>query len=488
MAVVIGLDIGTTTTKASAFELGSWNRTLASASRPSPTLQVGRNGSESRPDDVLALVEECLGSVSDAVGASSIQAIGITGTACGAWLSDASGSAVRNAILWNDGRAQEVIERWASEGLLDLIFDVSGNVPFPGYTLAVLSWMKFHEADSLQRASTVLMCKDWVRLQMTGDIATDPTDAAFVPFDIHTKGWSSELFDRTNLADLAPLFPPIEPSDRSFELIRSFADRCGLRAGLKVGIGATDIVAGVIGAGGVASGQAVTILGTSANSSLITTNPDFTPRLTGIMTVHPLAGFVRTMVNTSGSTTLDWGASLLAGGSVESLLRLAADCGVDDDRPIMVPYLSDAGVVSPFIAPRATGSIVGLRLRHLGPAVARAVVEGLAFSTADNLNCMSTKPAEVTAVGGAARSDLLLQSIADATGTPVKRIRGEQAGARGAAILAAWGSGFLTSVEAVDQAGDVVLDKVFEPRNSKVSDLFAEYLQVRAAAIQPMGM
>ena len=487
MAVVIGLDIGTTTTKACAYEVGEWNRVLASASRPSRTLQVGPNGSECRPAEVLRLVEECLGSVTDAVDRSAVQAIGITGTACGAWLSDDSGLPVRNAILWTDGRAREVLETWASEGILDLIFDVSGNAPFPGYTLAVLAWMKANEADTLSRASSVLMCKDWVRLQMSGDTATDETDASFVPFDIRNRRWSSELLTATGLADLADLFPPIEPSDRCFELSTDFADRCGLRPGLSVGIGATDIAAGVVGAGGVATGQAITILGTSSNSSLITDVPDFTPRLAGIMAVHPLAGFIRTMVNTSGSTTLDWGASLLAGGSVEALLELAGECGIDDDRPIMIPYLSDAGVVSPVVAPGATGSLHGLRLRHLGPAIARAIVEGLAFATADCLNGMARKPVDVTAVGGASRSDLLLQSIADATGTPVRRIHGDQAGARGAGILASWGSGLLTYAEAVEQASAVVVDRTFEPSNERIAERFERYLQLRAAAIRPMG-
>ena len=487
MAIVIGLDIGTTTTKACAYEVGDWNQVVAFASRPSRTLQVGANGSECRPDEVLTLVEETLGTLSESVDRSAVQAIGITGTACGAWLSDESGLPVRNAILWNDGRAREIVETWSSTGLLDLIFDVSGNAVFPGYTLAVLAWMKANEMETLSRASSVLMCKDWVRLQMSGETATDETDASFVPFDIRNRRWSSELLAATGLEDFADLFPPIEPSDRYFELSRDFADRCGLRPGLRVGIGATDIAAGVVGAGAVASGQAISILGTSSNSSLISEAPDFTPRLAGIMAVHPMGGFIRTMVNTSGSTTLDWGASLLTGGKVEAMFELAEECGIGDDRPILIPYLSDAGVVSPFVAPGATGSIHGLRLRHLGPAMARAVVEGLAFATADCLIGMARRPDYITAVGGASRSDLLLQSIADATGTPVQRIQGDQAGARGAAILASWGSGLLTQAEATDHARAVVVDRTFEPSNELVAEYFERYLQLRAATVRPLG-
>lgn len=460
--VIIGVDVGTTTVKSAAFALPDLAVPVAVQRRPSAAVSPRPDWSEADPD---AVEEAALSTVRDLVGelgSRRVAALGITGTACGAWLADAAGAPVRPAILWNDGRAAGVTAAWAREGRMERIFDISGNVPFPGYTLSVLAWLAEHEPESLQRASALLWCKDWLRWRLTGVQGTDESEASYVPFDIVSRAWSDELFDVTGTAAWRGLFPDLLPPRQTSPLHGEAARATGLAEGTPVAVGATDIVAGLVGAGGSGIGGTVTILGTSANSTVVAGEPPWEPRGVGIMAASPPHRYARSLINTSGSATLDWGARLLCGGDVDRLLDLAAEAPEGADGLILVPYLSPAGTVSPRLDPSATGTLGGLRAHH-GPAhIARAVVEGLALAVADCYANMALPVTEIVAVGGAARSDLLLQALADLAGYPVVRLVGDEMGARGAAVLAAWAIGVADDLDALSTG--VRRDRRFEPR------------------------
>jgi erythritol kinase len=477
--LLVGLDIGTTTYKAAVFDLADPARPLAVSRTASMTVSARPGWSEVDPREVTTRLFACIRDVVAQVEAHRITAIGVSGTACGAWLVDAAGKPVRPAILWNDGRAAGIMAGWQDDGTLAEIYERSGNVPFPGYTLPVLRWLQQHEPQSLAAAKTLLWCKDWVRYELTGELGAEETDASYVPFDVRARRWDHRLLEVTGVAEQGRLFPALLPADTTLPLRPDVAAELGLPAGVRVGLGATDIIAGLVGGGAVDAGQAVTILGTSANSSIITTEPEFEPRLVGIMAAAPLGRYARTMINTSGSTTLDWSARLLAGGDVGRLLELAATSSSDNDRPVLLPYLANAGVVSPFVDATARGVLAGLRVDHRPEDIARAVVEGLAFAVADCYASMPTQVIELTAVGGAARADLLLQTIADACGATVTRPDGEEFGARGVALLAAWASGLLSPDELATLARRLPHDAQFEPNPDRVSTALTRYRAVR---------
>lgn len=458
---VIGVDVGTTTIKSAAFALPSLDVPVALARRPAVTRVPARGRSEADPDEVVAVAFETIREVVTAVGAADVVAIGVSGTACGAWLADGDGASVRPAILWNDGRAASITGEWHRAGLTPRIFDIGGNVPFPGYTLSVLAWLAEHEPDSLGRAATVLCCKDWLRLRLTGIAASDETDASYAPMDIRARTWSDELLDIAGIARWRRLLPALLPPRSTQPLTAEAATLTGLVAGTPVAVGATDIVAGVIGAGGAAVGGTVTILGTSANSTVVAADVPWEPRDVGIMAASPPGRYARSLINTAGSETLDWGARLLTGGDVPALLALAESVAPDADRPLLVPYLSSAGTVSPRIDPEATGTLAGLRSHHGPGHVARAVVEGLALAVADCYAHMALPVDSIRAVGGAARSDLLLQSLADLSGHPVERVAMAESGARGVAVLAAWAIGATDDLDGLSAA--VAIGDRFEP-------------------------
>ena len=479
--VVVGIDVGTTVVKSAAFTLDDPSIPIAVNRCPSATCAPLPGWSEADPTTVEARALQTLAAVTAKVGPERIAAVGISGTACGAWLVNAVGQPIRPAILWNDGRASAIVERWKADGALDRIFEISGNVPYPGYTLPVLAWLAEHEPEHLAQAASLLWAKDWLRFRLTGEMGADESDASYVPFDIRRRAWSDELLDLAGVRSYRPLFPELLDPRYVAPLSLEAGEITGLRAGTPVAVGATDIIAGVAGAGAVAPGRAVTLFGTSANSTVITEEPVFQPTGVGIMAAAPLGRYARTMVNTSGSTTLDWAAALLTGGDVGRLGELATEAPEGCDGALLVPYLSPAGVVSPFVDAHATGTIAGLRSYH-GPAhLARAAFEGLAMAVADGYVSMPVNVDRIIAVGGAARSDLLLQALADVSGTVVDRLKGEEFGARGVALLSAWAAGLIEDLAGV--AASVEVDRSFEPAaDGPLAGALARYQAVAAAS------
>ncbi len=472
---ILGIDIGTTSTKAALFDLENPAAPLAITRRHSATQSPYPSYSEADPLAVRKAVVECIRELSSQHDTSQVSAIGTSGTACGAWLFR-DGVPVRPAILWNDGRAAEIVDRWHDDGRMTEIFEISGNVPFPGYTLAILRWLTENEPQNLAVATHLVFCKDWVRSWLTGIWGSDDSDASYVPFDIRQRCWDRRLFALADVSEQAGLLPEILPPRRTDPLLDSVAQDLGLPEGIPVALGSTDIVAGCIGGGAIALGHAVTILGTSAASSIITEQPEFEPQGVGIMAAAPMGRCVRTMVNTSGSMTLDWAAMLLTDGRVQDLLDLAAKAN-KSDIPVLLPYLAGTGVVSPFVDAKARGAFVGLRAGHDKAALCRAAVEGLAFAVADCYGVMPSKVQQITAIGGAARSDLLLQMIADTTKSTVLRPRGEEFGARGVALLAALDSGYLSESEFEENVAALDIERQFQPQDPALAERLERYQQ-----------
>jgi sugar (pentulose or hexulose) kinase len=446
--LLIGIDVGTTTIKSAAFSVDDPRTPLLVTRRPAHHDEPQPGWSEVDPrrveETAFATVRELVAELDP----GRIAAVGISGTACGAWLADEHFEPVRPAILWNDGRAADVTAAWRDAGLMERIFAISGNAPFPGYTLSVLAWLARHEPDSLARASRVLWCKDWLRGKLTGVIGTDESEASYVPFDVVRRIWSDELLEIAGLSRWRHLFPDLLDPRATAPLTAEGAARTGLLSGTPVAVGATDIIAGVTGAGAVRVGGNVTILGTSANSTVVSAEPLFEPWGVGIMARSPLDRYARSLINTSGSATLDWGARLLTDGDVEALLELGAEAPPGALGLSFVPYLRPAGTVSPRLDPQARGILGGLRVYHGRSHVARAIVEGLAAAVADCYAHMAQQVDEIVVIGGAARSDLLLQALADLAGRPVVRLSGDEFGARGVAILAGWAVGAIDDLEA----------------------------------------
>jgi sugar (pentulose or hexulose) kinase len=480
--LLLGIDVGTSSIKAAIYSAEHSAEPLAVARRGSATSSPRFGWSESDPYLMLDLVFACIREVAGPADSTRIAAIGISGTACGAWLLSPNFDLVRPPILWNDGRASDVVDEWAKSGFNEFVFERTGNVPFSGYTLPTLVWLDRHEPESLAPASTLIFCKDWIRLALTGQLGTDVTDASYVPFDVRNRRWDPDLFQQAGIGHLTRLLPEILADGSTAPLLATRAQELGLPRGIPVALGATDIVAGLVGSGSVTPGQAVTILGTSANSSLVTAEPDFTPPNVGIMAASALGCVARTMISTSGTTTLDWAATMLADGDVLRLLALADEADPAADRPVLVPYLARTGSVSPIPDANARGTIAGLRVDHTPADLARATVEGLAYAVADTYACMTSSPTEIIAVGGGARSALLLQTIADSTGATVVKPTGDEFGARGVALMAAHSAGIFTDAQLIAAASVLVPERAYTPLDEPRPGQFDRYRSSRDAS------
>lgn len=485
---VVGIDLGTTTVKAAVFDLENPAAPLSVGSRPTPRVEPVPGHFEIDSEALMSAIVE---SVQSALGAAPAgvdpAAIGISGTACGAWLIDGDGVLTRRPIMWNDGRAAGITAGWVQDGTMSEIFRISGNVTYPGYSLPLLRWLRENEPSSLDRAEWILCQKDWVRMRLTGAVGQDETDGSYVPFDVAARGWSSELAAICGVADDAEsLLPEIAVADDVAELEAGYAELLGLSRGTPVSVGLTDVVAATVGGGALAPGRAVTNLGTSAFSTIVLEAPELEPSGLGLTAASPLGRWMRTMVNTSGSMTLDFVASLVAEDDVGRMLELAGTAEPGAGGVALVPYLSPAGVVSPVVDPNARATIGGLRAGMGRAELARAAVEGLAAAISDCYELIPAEVEEISVVGGATRSDLVVQQIADFTQTPVRRLTGDEFGCRGAALLAAWAAGLLGGGDAeLDElAAAVSSDRVFEPGQPPFAQM--ERYRALASATQPI--
>ena len=326
--LILGLDAGTSVVKAALFD--RHGRELAVVRRPTPLYTPQPAWSETSMHATWSMAAEAIRALlaagitaapagadlaspsrtaSRPIDPSRIAAVGLTGNMVGAWLVDAQGEPVRDAILWNDGRAQDLIDRLANEhpGFMSTIFRTSGSVMQQGCTLPVLRWLADHEPDTLRRAATVLCCKDWIAYKLTGSLQVDPTEASVMPGDAQARGYSEEMIDLFGLRPWQHLFPPVRPSQSiAGQLHAEAAQQTGLVEGTPVIVGAGDVPASAIGLGAVEPGIACTLLGTNILNCLVTAAPVYEPHDIGVMFCLPEQRWLRAMINVSGTTSMDW--------------------------------------------------------------------------------------------------------------------------------------------------------------------------------------
>jgi sugar (pentulose or hexulose) kinase len=470
---LLGIDSGTSVVKSVVFDASG--REVAVARRDMPVISPTLGWSEA---DMAAVWDAALPTIVEvvqAVGGDSIAAIGISGTASGFWPVDSEGRPVRRAILWNDGRAADTIAQWQTEGIYSRIFATSGNAPFPGYTLSLLRWMKHHEPEVLDRTRWLIFHKDWLRYNLTQQIAVEQSDVSYFPGDIRSATYSPELLELCGLSQFQNLLPTILRSDEVAGTVTAeAAATTGLRAGTPVVAGAVDVVASAVGGGVYQAGQACSILGTSFLNSLAVAEPSFTPPESGVEAVLPGGLWLRSLVNTSGTLNMDWLVDNLAeaeriaatnsGRNIFDLIEETVQTVPPGARGIVyLPYLNSAGIISPFAEPTARAQFFGISLAHTRADLMRAIYEGTALAMRDCYDAIGQPVAEVTLVGGGARSAFWSQMFADVTERTIHVTEGSEIGARGAAILAGVGTGFYASfADAACQA--VHISRTYQPQ------------------------
>ncbi|RWC50674.1 MAG: carbohydrate kinase [Mesorhizobium sp.] len=462
--LLIGIDAGTSVIKSVAFDLSG--RQLAMTSVPNSFVTLEGGGVEQDLDqtwhDMARTVRDLAAKIPDL--AQRTAAVAITGQGDGTWLIDGEGLPVARAWLWLDARAGHLVDEMRADPRDRRRFALTGTGLNSCQQGAQLAFMKKNHPDMLERAATALHCKDWLYFKMTGERATDPSEGTFTFGDFRSRSYSDEALDILDLTTHRRLLPPmLEGTTDHHPLSRPAARETGLLEGTPVVLGYVDMVMTALGAGlyDPSGNVGCTVIGSTGIHTRFAATPDdvvLNDNGSGYTIAMPIPGaFAQLQSNMAATLNIDWLLGLArdvlatAGGkpSHDELLK-ALDAWVEGSEPgslIYQPYISLAGERGPFVDPDARAGFIGLSVKHGFGDLARAVLEGLAFAARDCYQAMGAVPSEIRLSGGAARSPSLRRIIAAATRAQVRTSSRQEAGAAGAAMMAAVGLGVYGSME-----------------------------------------
>jgi xylulokinase len=433
VSALVGLDVGTSGVKALA--IAPDGEVLGRAEREYPLSMPRPGWAEQDPDDWRRAGEEALASL----GVDDVAGIGLTGQMHGLVALDADGRVLRPAILWNDQRTAAECREIEDRVGLDRLLELTGNRALPGFTAPKLLWLRTHEPEAYERIAHVLLPKDYLRLALTGEHASDVADASgTLLFDVAGRRWSEDVLAALDLP--AEWLPPA---------LESPAVSAETAAGVPVAAGAGDQAAGALGVGVTEPGPVSVVLGTSG--VVFATLPELVVDPAGRAHVfcHAAPGAWHAMgVMLSAAGSLGWFRDALAPGEpYDRLLAEAERWEPGAEGLLFLPYL--AGERTPHVDPDARGAFTGLSLRHDRGALARSVLEGVAYGLRDSLELLRALGCrlEVGRVsGGGARSELWLEIVAAVLGLPLERTEVEEGAAYGAALLGGVAGGVFADV------------------------------------------
>ncbi|WP_176086837.1 FGGY-family carbohydrate kinase [Martelella sp. HB161492] len=492
----LGIDIGTSVIKAALFDTQGHQQ--AEASERMSLLQAPLGWSELDGEATWETTVRVIRSLllEAAIAPASIRGIGVTGVMVGVWALDDADRLLRPPILWNDARAQSLVDAMVRREpeLISSVFSHSGSVMQLGCTLPVIAWLAENEPDVLAKARHILTAKDFVRYRLTGAIATDESEAAMAPGSAVTRDFHPDQAALLGIADHVHLLAPVARGETLAGAVSAAAaSQTGLVAGTPVAIGTGDTSACVLGAGAHRPGQAVSVLGTTCLNGVLFDRAVYEPRDLGLLFIVPGKRWMKSMVNVAGTTVLDWCLETLcpdiAAGDApyETLGALAEHSPAGANGVSFIPYLSASGVIAPRIEPKARAGFHGLAPQHRRADMVRAVYEGLAYAIRDCFEAVGGARTSIRLVGGGARSPFWSQMIADVTGVPVEVPAGTQFGAKGAALCAAVAIGDYASLDEACEA-TFTLKARFEPSSATRPAYDAGFARFKAGSEAALGL
>lgn len=370
-----------------------------------------------------------------------VDSVIVTGQGDGLWMLETGNKVPAKAYLWNSSAGAEVIQSLESDGTIQKHFEASGNVLWSGCSVALWTWFKQTQSEAAQRTTTVFNAKDFINFKLTDKIATDLTDAS-IPFaNPKTGKYSDEAFDLLNASDMKALAPEILPAgDLIGTITPEAASFTGLNQDTQVYMGVLDVAAMLFGSGLKNQGDVLTVLGTTAASISIVPSHQASRAFAGAtIYLDDLKTNFRVMGSSSGTATLDWYMKNLGFLGENRYQELWDE--INDSKPsneVFLPFLN--GERAPFLAPKATGSLLGITAETTRGAIARAVVEGITMSLNHGIQVAAEesniKPGgALTLCGGGSASQQWAQLVANVTGCQVRVDNRPDVGAIGVASL-----------------------------------------------------
>jgi xylulokinase len=458
---LLGIDVGTGGTR--ALILDERGRVISSATedhRAFVSPQIG--WAEQDPDDWWRAcglaVRQALTQAK--LRSDQISCVGLSGQMHGAVLLDEHERVVRPALIWCDVRTEKQCRELTAQIGAENLIQLTCNPALTNFTLTKCLWVRENEPENWGRVRSLLLPKDYVRFQLTGERATDVADASgTLLLDVANRRWSKAMLELVQMNE--SLLPRLyESSEICGRISDAGAAATGLQTGTPVVAGAGDQAAGAIGMGVVSPGTVSATIGTSGVVLAATDHPALDSRGRLHTFCHAVPGrWIAMGVTQAAGLSLRWFRDQFGSGdrhqSYESLTAEAAHFPAGCDGLLWAPYLM--GERTPYLDPAARGMLVGLTASHTRGHVIRAILEGVAFSLRDTFTIFQEMEVPVTKIrlgGGGARSALWRQIQADTYGRAAEIVEAEEGAAYGAAILAGVG---VKTWSSVDEACDSIV-------------------------------
>ena len=464
MKYLVGIDCGTSAVK--TILINEDGVILAQASRSYPLYEPDNGWAEQDPADWARASLETLAEVVKIAGVpkEDVAGIGISGQMHGLVMLDENGEVLRRSIIWCDQRSEQQVGEMLEMLPYERWLEITANPPIAAWTAAKYLWVRRHEPELIEKCRHILLPKDYIRYVLTGEFATDVSDASGMQMmDVKNRCWSDEVLEKLGI-DRSLLGKLYESQEITGYLLPEVAERCGLTTATAVVGGSADNAGAAIGIGVVTDGDAFTSLGTSG---LVYTHLD---------SYHPIpdGGLHLCCCSVPGcwfsmggpqaaSLSVEWFKNNYCQGMIHEaeasgrniydlMLERVQSVRPGSERLIYMPYLM--GERTPHMNPKMRGAFVGLNTIHKEEHMLRAIYEGITYLLADCndiLKELGVNVSKMRVCGGGSKSPVWQQIMADLYDCDIVTMEKEEGPALGAAILAGAGTGVFRDVREASQ-------------------------------------
>lgn len=489
MSFLLGIDIGTSGTKTVLFDVNG--NTVASALEEYPLYQPNLGWAEQDPEDWWRATYTTIKAVISKSGiqASDIKGVGLSGQMHGAVLLDKDYNVLRKAIIWCDQRSFLECDQITSIIGRERLIEITANPALTGFTASKILWVKNNEPQIFEKVNKILLPKDYIRFRLTGEFATEVSDASGMQLmDIPGRKWSSEVLGKLGI-EQSMLGKLYESQEISGKVNRAASEITGLKEGTPVAGGAGDQAAGAVGNGIVKTGVVSSTIGTSGVVFAFSENVSIDPKGRVHTFCHAVPNTWHIMGVTQGAgLSLKWFRDnfCIEEKRTADLLKIDPYVLMDQEAEkvtagcnglIYLPYLM--GERTPHLDPNAKGVFFGLSAKHEKPDMIRSVMEGVVYSLKDCLEIireMGVDVSEVRASGGGGKSKLWRQMQADVFGKEITTINSSEGPALGVALLAGVGTGVYSSVNQACEA--VIKVKTKQSADMEINSKYEKFYDI----------
>ena len=460
MDYLLGIDIGTSGTKSVLFDLEGG--AIASSLYEYPLYQPQNGWAEQDPEDWWkAVVQSCQDILAESgVAPENIIGIGLSGQMHGLVMLDEDCQVIRRSIIWCDQRTSVECDQVTDLVGRERLLEISANPALAGFTASKILWVRNHEPENYTRCKKILLPKDYIRFKLTGEFATEVSDASGMQLlDIGNRCWSEEILERLNI-DIDLLGKVFESPEVTGKVTPEASTVTGLAVGTAVVGGAGDNAASAVGMGVVEDGHAFASIGTSGVVYAHTSAMRFDPlgRVHTFCCAVPGEWHVMGVTQAAG-LSLQWFRNNFCAGEIQEaeekgidpydlMINEASAIPIGSNRLLYLPYLM--GERTPHLDSDCRGVFFGLSASHTRADLTRAIMEGVTFSLFDSVRILSEMGVafdEILATGGGAKSELWRMMMADVFNYPVNTVGSFSGPSLGVAILAGVGVGAYSSVK-----------------------------------------